>query len=822
MNLAELVNNEDFKGLGREEQRKVLLNNDDYSVLPKTEQDKVLDRVPGGFATSPEGETQLREGKPIREFLRSIYTPVLEFGGLALGATAGLVHPLLASPMAGGGYASGRAIARGIDIATGLEEPDITGGMAGEAKTFGKDVAVGSAIQMAGESLVPALKAPIEYVGKRAAANQSMINREMAAIAEREGFNLTAAQQTGSPAMSRAEMVGRWFLTAGGEFSKRDAAEASKWITKRQRWIDALGEPYPGLKAADQAAEAGMVIKKKVDELVKRSTAQTAAEVDQVRSALLKSMGSTEPYSELGKTGQEIIKARNIKDFERAGRLYDKARQFLTGEERIAPSNLKTTAQKIIDEEMKIPPSDRNTGLINRLRSYTKMEASQEEITKKITKDMETKRNVDAWVSQAQSMNPSQSIQDLRAAALQAMEINVPYESLGKAGMDPEAVTTLRAHFRSAIESADTAVRKDIAGAKFMSSKEGGVYKRLQGALYADEDAFAASIGGEYQRAYTLAKGFYRKKTTFWNDPDVLKMMTEKPEYLLDYIADAGSKTVPEKFKQAIGVQGVQKFKDKLTSRLFNVDKPSPFDPDAVVKNIAKYGETLTSFYSPKEISLMVDAANFAKGIGVKNIETNQYFVNLLKKSPEKVAEFIMGTENLPLLGKLKSVVGNETMNRIRATFLSNELELNIYGMMAPSELNKTLSKYGKNKLDAFLGKDLTQNIIDMNKIGAVTKTVENIAKNPSGTGQALISYFTLIQAGADLAKGNLWGVIKSLWPPNIIAKAYLSKEGTRLLSGSASIPAHSPTAAEVYIKLLAIVDRDVAERGKYPYRKQD
>src|SRR3990167_10268823 len=122
---------------------------------------------------------------------------------------------------------------------------------------------------------------------------------------------------------------------------------------------------------------------------------------------------------------------------------------------------------------------------------------------------------------------------------------------------------------------------------------------------------------------------------------------------------------------------------------------------------------------------------------------------------------------------------------------------------------------YGKKKLNAFLGPELTQNIVDMNKVGAVTRTVEDVAGNPSGTGQALISYFTLIQAGSDLAKGNLWGVIKTLWPPNIIAKAYLTKRGTALLSGTAGIPAESSLAAQTYIKLLGVV----SEGGKYPYR---
>jgi len=81
MDLAELASNEDFKGLPTEEQRKVMSQNPDFSSLPVAEQDKVIARIPKGFAASPKGETQLRQGKPVREFLSSIYTPLLEMGG---------------------------------------------------------------------------------------------------------------------------------------------------------------------------------------------------------------------------------------------------------------------------------------------------------------------------------------------------------------------------------------------------------------------------------------------------------------------------------------------------------------------------------------------------------------------------------------------------------------------------------------------------------------------------------------------------------------------------------------------------------------------
>ena len=820
MDLAELASNEDFKGLPTEEQRKVMSQNPDFSSLPVAEQDKVIARIPKGFAVSPKGETQLRQGKPVREFLSSIYTPLLEMGGMVLGETAGAVTGAAGGPVgatvgalkgAGIGYSTGRGAAQAIDTATGLSDlPSFEE----SAKSRAKDVVVGATLSAAGKVAQPVLEAPFRYLGGKAAANEIALNKEAAAIAEREGFDLTAAQQTGSPGLSRTEMVGRWFLTAGGVFNKRDAQEASKWVAKRQQWLDKLGDPYPGTLSADRAAEAGKIVKEKVDALVKRSDARTAADVEQVRTALLKSMGSNEPYSELGKSGQEIIKARNAKDFERAGKLYDKAKQFLNGDERLAAGNLKATAQKIIDEELKIPASDRNNALISRLKSYTKLPTTQEEIAAATKKDAEIKKSVDALVAGSKPKN-QQETDDLRTAVLQTMRVDKPYEELGNVGLNPDAVSTLRSHFRDAIEVADSAARKGIEGGKFMSSKEGGAYKRLQGALGADEEVFATHVGGEYQRVHSLAKAFYKKKTNFWQDKDVIKMMTEKPEYLLDYVTDAGSTTVPAKFKAAIGPQGVQKFKDRLTSKLFDVDKPGPFDPDGVVKNIAKYGETLTAFYSPQEISLMVDAANAAKGMKVANLERNKYFIDLMKKSPEKVASFIMQTENIPMLSRLKLVVGKDVMNRMRSTFLANEIELNVYGMMHPSDLGRMLDRHGKNKLNAFLGPELTQNIADMNKVGAVTRTVENIAKNPSGTGQALISYFTLIQAGSDLAKGNLWGVIKTLWPPNIIAKAYLTKRGTALLSGTAGIPAESSLAAQTYIKLLGVV----SEGGKYPYR---
>lgn len=801
MDLAELVSNEDFKSLPKDEQRKVMAQNPDFSSLPVPEQDKVLARIPGGFANPPQGETQLRQGKPIREFLSNIYTPLLEGVGMVGGATVAAPSAVLSGPLApaveaaagASGYAFGKGAARAIDQAVGLTEPQtFTEG----AKTAAGDVKSGAMLEMGGRSVVPAVGGAINRVGKYLATDTPEFIKEAEVLAEQGGFAPTAAEKTGSTFLSRGEKVLRWLATSGGEFNKRDAAEAAKWVRWREEVLASTkGEAAPGAESIDRSINAGRKLKKIVDDYVGKANLTDDAAVNNARKQVLEAFGSTESYYDLGKTAQQMIKERNIAFGKKADALYDAAAKHVTSTDRVAPANLMTTAKQLIDEQMMLPPKSRDNALIAKLKDF------------------------------ASGGNLAGEIEGMPGFILKDGKVTKAGDVAAE-GYTWEAVKALKGDFRSRIADYDAAVGKNLPGMKFMSSKEAGVYKRLQGALAQDIEAFAVGKGGAFEKATRVANKFYKAKVMQYRDPDVIRMSTEDPELLVDMITKADSITGPQKFKAAAGPAVFDKFKMKLTNEIFGAGKPGGFNPEAVAKELTRRQETLSQYYTPKEIGQMWEAVNVGQGHIAKGLENNKYFVDLLKKdsafvlggqhlgeASTPVVGYIVRHDNIPMLQKLEGVVGKQEMANLRATWLSNVITTNRAGLVQPSQLTKMLKTYGTDTMEAFLGKETTANIAAMEKVGTAQRAVEEIAKNPSGTAQGLMTYFTVLRTGADLAKGNLWGVITELWPPNLIAKLYLSKTGTQLLTGTWDAAASSAVAAQAHTRLLGLAMKETGRQ---------
>lgn len=763
---------------------------------------------PPSASVGPQGETALRQGKPIREAISRTYTPVLEALGMAAGTPGFATGPVTGLATTAAGYGIGKETAANLDVAIGLRDDESAGLRDERAKTLPQaglraleDLKEGAQLEMGGRLIgrgVTAIPQAINRAGKYFAKGTPEFTRKAEAIAEESGFNPSAAERTASSALSKIEKVLRWFTTSGGEFTERDTKEAAKWVKWRDDLISGVGDAAPGTEAVDRSIAAGMRIKRVVDQHVNEATIKDAKMLERARDTVLKAMGSNESYADLGRSAQQLIKERNRAAAAKAESIYNVASKYLSPEDKVTPTNLMRTANEILQEQNALPPASRNVSLIKRLQEFARGGLPEGEI---------------------EGM-PGFTMKDGKV-------VKAEFEP----GYTWNAAKQLKGHFREQIEAGDTAVKRDIAGMKFMSSPEAGVYKRLQGALKADLNEFAKQKGGGFEKAMRVADKYYKSRVGFYNDPDVIKMSLEDPEFLLDMVSKPGATTVPGKFRQAAGPKAFEQAKRKLTNRLFGMDSNAPFNPDKVANTLNRYGDTLNEFYTPFEVRQMRDAVDAGRGIVAKGLESNKFFIELLEKdsarvlggqhlgeTSQPVVGFIVRHDNIPLLKRLEPVLGKRRMNNVRATWLSNVIDKNRFELVQPTQLTKLLKTFGEDTLEAFLGKDVTQNLIRMEKVATVQKTVEELARNPSGTAQGLMTYFTAIRTGSALAKGNLWGVIRELWPPNLIAKAYLSPTGTKLLTGTWQLKADTQEAAYAYARLLAVV---TAEETKPPEKEE-
>ena len=121
-------------------------------------------------------------------------------------------------------------------------------------------------------------------------------------------------------------------------------------------------------------------------------------------------------------------------------------------------------------------------------------------------------------------------------------------------------------------------------------------------------------------------------------------------------------------------------------------------------------------------------------------------------------------------------------------------------GLLPPLSFAKMVSKYDDRVLSRFFPKNKVAELKNLAKIGNRLQTAEQIAGNPSGSGQTVMTWGSLGMILRSPIKGTAIVIA-----PKPMAKLYLSKNGMKWLTDGFGTRLDSKKGIELATKLLAL-----------------
>lgn len=238
-------------------------------------------------------------------------------------------------------------------------------------------------------------------------------------------------------------------------------------------------------------------------------------------------------------------------------------------------TNIEKTAQQIFEEQSKLPPASRSSGVSGILNDLKPQETPASDISDLIPKDITP-------AMKEQILNKYKS-QDLGT-------------DIGPKKFDYPTLQGIRADLNDRIAKADAAVNSGMPGMKFQSSPEAGVYKRLKSALDADLGDFGQQKGNEgVSQAMDKANSNYSTyKQIFKENPLVTSIV--KQQNPTDAIKIASRALLKQNnlaesgtLQNILGNDAYSYLSDHLATTL--TSKNGQFSPSAIVSNYDKLGD---------------------------------------------------------------------------------------------------------------------------------------------------------------------------------------------------------------------------------------
>lgn len=302
------------------------------------------------------------------------------------------------------------------------------------------------------------------------------------------------------------------------------------------------------------------------------------------KDRILSRLGSEESKIAAGVEFKEAVKQQSRKKFSEAGELFNKVEEF-AGNTKIEMPNLEKAAKKLLEQQNKFKPSDRNNEIVK---------LAQENIRKEF---------------------PTPTVSKFEAANL-GLTGRVPPT---KPKQDPFSLNfTERAGKRiklnEIIVGEDAAIALGQKGLKGQSSALGGAAKFLKKAMQSDFDAFAKTSGGEIERANKLANAFFGGSKDRFANKTIKTLTRTNPEDVSRFIFRPNNITEIRHAKKAAGKEGFDKLRRTFLSDLMDTIPEDKFSPQALDRQLKKFGnETLKEIFSPDELIDLKELATLSK-----------------------------------------------------------------------------------------------------------------------------------------------------------------------------------------------------------------
>lgn len=696
-------------------------------------------------------------------------------GGGMLGAATG--NPVMIPVGAGLGYAGVKQAERFFE-----DKPQTIGE---HINTAVKDVAIGGAMEAGGQIAGKVIGGTLEKISR---PSSSSLPKEVVAErikkAKELDIDLTPAEATQSSGLALYEsMLDKAPFSAQIIRTWRELRQAKPLIALREKL----------LKQSDanpkQVEEVGEKIKDQVDKFLSQYKNLNEAQISKLRDNVLKKLGTTDTYENIGKTAQETISARSKAYYDTAGELYKNVENAIPKGTTINLSKTRDISTRLLEEEMKKAPSLQNKSVIATLR------------------DLSGKNN--------------EQLQQLEAypeAIRNQIIANLEKEGFGK--YDWKTIQSMRSELNARIAQADSAIKTNQPNAKFQSTPEAGTWKQLRKAIDDDISSFSEQSGGDIKDAFTLANSFYKEGKKVFNSPQLRRIMTSNPERVVDMVFRPKGGAEIDLLIQATGKDFFNKtMKPAFTKRL--LDTGDVVNPKAIETNLKKYGdELLNKVYTPEEITVLKNLAKDGKNIMEDKLPSGTFLKTLVAEKPEIIVDSILGSTDKMLNPKsllknillIRSVVDKPTYAQLQLQLSERLFSTNkLTDLVQPETLAKKIMS-NERVLKAIYSPEQVKWLQEISQTTRQMASAELMAKNPSGTAQNIITWSTwqaiweAIKSAANLKFGSAAAnLFQATQLPKIMAKFYLSETGRRYFALGMKTPIGTKRGVAIATKLAEI-----------------
>lgn len=794
--LQELTQNKDFMTAPPQIQRIVidrsLADDPKYQAASPEIRELVQTRFIDSLSDVP-GAPAIRQDFPVRKAIAQGVQTTAEGLGSGFGAAAGTASPVPGGGFIGGtiGFGIGKQVGKITKELLGLRQTPPIGQQFAESA---QDLLEGAVLEGAGltgakvitRGLSGNILKAIPFLSKKATkTSRRALQRNQAA--EELGFKLTAADATQSRPLallveSTLDKI-PWSTARIREFR---LSNLRNLVKQRETLINKQGP-------AEAIEKLGAMTQNEIDSFINKFKGVKITKQNQLRDTILSKMGSSETFQELSERTVKFAGEKSRLRGDIGKKLYKKIGEAVPEGATASINNYQKKAKMLLEGFKNRPPEfqAKHSGIIKFL----------EEAGSGQTDDV-------AEFLGRPGVDPDPSVR----LQLESQ----PRVQPGKR-FKWQTLQDVRSDLNSFIRAEDTAVRAGKPGIKGLGTPEGGVYKQLVTALDEDMAQFANETGGNVLKRYRKATNYWKAFKKTMKSGVVKKMLKENPDRLTGEIIKQGAEGSASEIiaaKIAIGTKNFNNtIKKAFTNKLLRSTLDENFVPAQLQKDLAKYSdETLKQVYNPTELKQLKELAATSFDKLDKKIINNPFF-KAMSNNPAKIAELLLVKGPTGNVDLIKKAVDKKTFGGIKRAVLEKIMEINKHELISPQKFTTNLHKF-REPLKRLLSKEDFNDLTKLGDVSQLLGSAEDLAGNPSGTTQTLISY----GIGVGLLTNPVTG-LKIAVTSRGLTELYLSKIGRKYLSTGLRMPSHAKEAASLFTKILGIVGlenlRDTEQPGE-------
>uniref|UniRef100_A0A6M3L9C6 Uncharacterized protein n=1 Tax=viral metagenome TaxID=1070528 RepID=A0A6M3L9C6_9ZZZZ len=632
------------------------------------------------------------------------------------------------------------------------------------------DIKDGLEAEMLGQSAGRLAENVFNVVGAPFASKQSLADMEVLGAAKDRGIHMTPTEARTSKSLAQVEALLEKVFGSSDVIVDTRLYKQIEPLTQRLKVLKGQGA------SIDEINEIGKKIYGEITEYLKKQENITADALNYTRAKIMSKLGSADSLYEIGLSQKDLIRAKSISASEKATEAYKTVGELLpdgVGAELYETPSLAKTANEILSEYKGAAGIDKK--LLNKLQW-----AAKETVI-----PPSAKKQLDGLPS------------DLRDQILDSLgdEIRVKRSW--------QTLQTERAELRDLIE-AETAIKSAMPGARFQMTNTGRQYTKLKKAIDKELESIAESTGGEAWEQFQLANAMYGEMADVYKSKTIRSVLKANPEKVVDTVFKPNGITEIQTVKKVLSAGEFGELRSGITNRLLEVDKGGAFDPKALKKQLARYGDgVLKEIYG--ETTLKELKAVAEKGISLtEKTPHTQFLKTLTNKDPETIVDAIIGAPEAKLnsnnlhanLMRIKQVVTPETFKQVDDLLFEKLMQKHSEtGLVKPQSFAKMVDKYARTL--KVLNPVKYNELKVLSDIARRFERAERVAGNPSGTGGTIIGWL--------MYKSPVMGATMSITSRQL-AKIYTSEFGLKWLTAGYKFPEGSKKGIEAAVKLTKLL----------------